>query len=140
SSAREFFTSWAANKIRETAPATSKTYTRAIASFIESLGNRASLDISALTPRDIVTFRDQLATRLSTSTANHAVKVVRMALKDAQADALVTANVAAGIRPAKSAQDAGRRRPFTLPEITRLFRAAHGEWRGLILFGLYTGQ
>ena len=63
-----------------------------------------------------------------------------MALKDAQADGLVTTNVATGVRPAKSSQDLGRRRPFTLPEIARILRAADGEWIGLILFGLYTGQ
>jgi integrase len=140
SSAQEFFKSWAANKIRETAAATGIRYCRAIDSFVQSLGKRASLDISAITPRDIVAFRDLLASRLSTSTANHAVKVVRMALKDAQADGLVTANVAAGVRPAKSREDSGRRRPFTLSEISRILRVAHGEWRGLILFGLYTGQ
>jgi integrase len=104
------------------------------------LGDRDSVDISAITPRDIVRFRDCLATRLSISTANHAVKVVRMALKDAQADSLVSANVAVGVRPAKSEEESGRRRPFTLPEIKRLLRAAHSEWRGIILFGLYTGQ
>jgi integrase len=140
SSAREFFNSWASNKKRETAEATSIRYTRAINSFVYSLGDRAGLDISAITSRDIVAFRDHLASRLSTSTANHAVKVVRMALKDAQGDGLVTANAAVGVRPAKSAQESGRRRPFTLPEIQRLLRAAHSEWSGLILFGLYTGQ
>ena len=140
SSTREFFKSWISNKILETAPATGIRYTRAVDSFIHSLGDRASVDISAITPRDIVRFRDHLAARLSTSTANHAVKVLRMALKDAQADSLVTANVAIGVRPAKSAEESGRRRPFTLPEIKRLLRAAHGEWEGIILFGLYTGQ
>ncbi len=140
SSAGEFFKSWLSNKIRETADATGTRYTRAINSFVNSLGDRAKLDISAITSRDIIAFRDNLAARLATSTANHAVKVVRMALKDAQGDGLVTANVAAGVRAAKSAQDAGRRRPFTLPEIKRILRAAHREWTGIILFGLYTGQ
>jgi integrase len=140
SKARDFFKSWVANKIRETAPTTGDKYARAIDSFIESLGNRAEIDISAITSRDIVKFRDQLATRLSASTANLALKIVRMALKDATADCLVTANVAIGVRPVKSAEENAQRRPFTLPEIKRLLRAAHGEWRGLILFGLYTGQ
>jgi integrase len=140
SSAQEFFKSWISNKIRETATATGIRYSRAVGSFLHSLGDRANVDISAITPRDIVRFRDHLTTRLSTSTANHAVKVVRMALKDAQADSLVTANVAVGVRPAKSAEESGRRRPFTLPEIKGLLRAGHGEWRGIILFGLYTGQ
>ena len=32
------------------------------------------------------------------------------------------------------------RRPFKLTEIQSLLKAATGEWRGLILFGPYTGQ
>jgi integrase len=141
SSAREFFKSWVSNKVRETAEATGVRYARAINSFIHSgLGERADLDISAITSRDVIKFRDHIASHLATSTANHAVKVVRMALKDAQAAELVTANVAIGVRPAKSAEDSGRRRPFTLPEIKRILRVARGEWKGIILFGLYTGQ
>jgi len=140
SKARDFFKSWVANKICETAPTTGDKYSRAIDSFIESLGSRAEVDISAITARDIVKFRDKLATHLSASTANLAVKIVRMALKDATADCLVSANVALGVRPVKSAEENAQRRPFTLPEIKRLLRAARSEWRGLILFGLYTGQ
>jgi integrase len=88
-----------------------------------------------------VKFRDSLAARLSASTANDAVKIVRMALKDAQAQSLVTANVAVGVRPTKSTEESVRRRPFKLAEIKRLLRIARGgEWVGLILFGLYTGQ
>jgi hypothetical protein len=141
SSAREFFKSWLSNKVRETAEATGVRYARAINSFTHSgLGERADLDISAITSRDVIKFRDHIASRLATSTANHAVKIVRMALKDAQAAELVTANVAIGVRPAKSAEDSGRRRPFTLPEIKRILRVARGEWKGIILFGLYTGS
>ena len=140
SKAREFFQSWAENKKRETAPSTGSRYGSAINSFIKSLGTRAEIDISAITVRDVVKFRDSLALRLSASTANDAVKIVRMALKDAQAQSLVTANVAVGVRPTKSTEESARRRPFKLPEIKRLLRVAHGEWVGLILFGLYTGQ
>ena len=32
------------------------------------------------------------------------------------------------------------RRPFTLPELKRLMELEDTEWRGMILFGLYTGQ
>ncbi len=140
SSAKEFFKSWAQNKARETAASTGARYRHTAESFVESLGDRANIDVSAIVPRDVVAFRDGIAARLSTSTANHAVKIVRMALKDAQAAGFVTANVATGVRPAKSSEERARRRPFTLPEIQRALRAAHGEWRGMILFGLYTGQ
>jgi integrase len=33
-----------------------------------------------------------------------------------------------------------RRRPFTIPEMQQLLTVASGEWRGMILVGLYTGQ
>jgi integrase len=140
SSTKEFFESWAANKARETAIATGARYRHTAKRFIDSLGKRADLDISALTPRDILAFRDSLAARLSTVTANHAVKVVRMALKDALSAGLVSSNAAAGVRPAKSAEEKVSRRPFTIPELQRILRDAHGEWPGIILFGLYTGQ
>ena len=140
SAAKEFFDSWVSNKDRETAVATSDRYRHLEKRFVESLGKRANTDISALTPRDVVAFRDELAKTLSVGTANQAIKVVRMALKDAQAAGLVSANVAVGVRPVKSAENRSMRRPFTVPELARILSAAHGEWRGLILFGLYTGQ
>ena len=140
STAKDFFDSWVSNKMQETAPATGARYEQVIRNFVASLGKRCCADISALVPRDIIGFRDELAKRVSTSTANDAVKVVRMALKDAQSAGLVSANVAIGVRPAKSAEQRALRRPFTLRELARILRIANGEWRGLILFGLYTGQ
>jgi integrase len=88
----------------------------------------------------VIKFRDELAKKVSASTANHAVKIIRMALKDAQAARLVSENVADGVRRAKTSGDRASRRPFTLPELRRILRIASGEWRNLILFGLYTGQ
>jgi len=140
STAKTFFTSWAENKVLETADSTGVNYQKAVRTFIESLGKRSEADLSMLTPRDVISFRDALAKRASASTANHAVKIIRMALKDAQAARLVTENVAVGVRRAKSSADRTSRRPFTLPELRRILRIAGGEWRNLILFGLYTGQ
>jgi integrase len=140
SRAKDFFDSWASNKMLETAPATGARYQQVVGNFIDSLGKRCAADISELVPRDILAFRDQLARRVSTATANHAVKVIRMALKDAQIAGLASTNVALGVRPAKFSEDHRSRRPFTLKELRRILRVANGEWRGLILFGLYTGQ
>jgi integrase len=142
STIKGYFESWADNKARETSESTGIRYKHTAKRFVKWLGDKSNQDITALSPRDILAFRNELASKLSTSTANHAIKVVRMALKDAQAASLVTANVAIGIRKAKSPEDEGGRgkRPFTIPEIRRLLRAANDEWRGLILFGLYTGQ
>jgi integrase len=138
STAKTFLNSWARNKRLETADSTGTHYKQAIRAFVESLGKRSEADISVLAPRDLISFRDGLAAKVSASTANQAVKIIRMALKDAQAEGLVSANVAIGVRPIKKSSES--RRPFTLPELRRILRIAAGEWRNLILFGLYTGQ
>src|SRR5476651_2398371 len=36
--------------------------------------------------------------------------------------------------------DRAERRPFTVKELTNILANASGEWKGIILFGLYTGQ
>jgi integrase len=141
STARAFFESWAANKKRETAESTGDRYSKVASQFIESLGKRAAIDVSLLSSRDILAFRDDLGKRVSTSTTNQAVKVVRMALKDAVGENLASANAAAAVRPAKSkGARPNARRAFTLGELRRILTCAAGEWRGMILFGLYTGQ
>lgn len=141
SSAREWFTSWAQNKSLETAGSTANRYKKVCEQFLESLGKRAELDVNSLSARDILKFRDEFASKLSAATANVAVKVIRMALKDAVGGGLSLTNVAAAIKPAKAASGKqSARRAFTIPELQRIFRVAEGEWRGLILFGLYTGQ
>ena len=139
STVKDFFDSWVANKKRETADSTGTRYVRTAQRFLNSLGDRANRDISTLSRRDILKFRDDLASRVGPSSVNHSVKVVRMALKDAQSEGLLMLNPAFGVRSVKEHETA-RRRPFTLKEIRRVLRAANGEWRGLILFGLYTGQ
>jgi len=37
-------------------------------------------------------------------------------------------------------RDRFERRPFTIDELKRILKVADDEWRGMILFGLYTGQ
>jgi integrase len=141
SSARDWFSSWANNKSLETSAATAARYKRVCAQFVASLEKRADLEVSAIGVRDVLKFRDGIAARLSSSTTNTAIKVVRMALKDAVGAGLCLTNIAATIKPTKSrrGENPGRR-AFTLGELQRIFREAQGEWRGLILFGLYTGQ
>ena len=47
STAKDFFNSWASNKMLETAPSTGARYQRVVGNFIESLGKRSAADISA---------------------------------------------------------------------------------------------
>jgi integrase len=140
STARDFFTKWIENKKRETAESTARSYRDCINKFIAELGKKAEGDINGITRADVVDFRDSLAARLSATSANNAVKIVRMALRDAVIDGLLDTNVAEGVKRVKHRGEANARRAFTLPELKKIFRAAASdEWKAMIAFGLYTG-
>jgi integrase len=141
STARDFFDKWAENKARETAPATASNYRDAVTKFVNALGDKADCDLNDITRADVVAFRDGLHKRLSATSANYGVKLVRMGLKDALAAELVDRNVAAGVKRVKHHGEANTRRPFTIPELKKILRKVKDdEWEGLILFGIYTGQ
>jgi integrase len=138
---RDFLEKWIANKARETAPSTASNYRDAIRKFLGALGRKADRDLNEISRADIITFRDDLHKRLSATSANQAVKVVRMALKDALVAELVDRNVAVGVKRVKHRGEANARRPFTLPELKKILGVVKGdEWEGLVLFGIYTGQ
>ena len=141
STARDFFNAWIANKERETAESTARHYRDHLQKFIASLEKKADCDLNDITPKDVTGFRDDLHQRLSATSANQAVKVVRMALKDAMIAELVDRNVAVGVKRVKHRGEINARRPFTLPELKNILGKAKGdEWEGMILFGLYSGQ
>lgn len=48
-------------------------------------------------------------------------------------------NVAKDVKPLRD-NSQGERRPFTLTELKKIMAVANGEWRSIIVFGLYTGQ
>jgi integrase-like protein len=92
SKARDFFTKWAENKRRETAESTARRYHDVVRNFIAALGKKADADINDISRADVIGFRDDLNNRLTASSANHAVKIIRMALKDALVAELVDRN------------------------------------------------
>jgi integrase len=138
--ARDFFNSWVANKTRECAESTARHYRDHLRKFIAHLGKKAESDLNDITRADVISFRDELHQRLSATSANQAVKVLRMALKDAMVAELVDRNVAVGVKRAKNRGEANARRAFTVPELKKILSVATGEWVGMILFGLYSGQ
>jgi integrase len=140
STVRDFFSRWIANKVRECAASTARHYRDHASKFIDNLGRKADSDLNDITRADVIAFRDDLHHRLSATSANQAVKVVRMALKDAMIAELLDRNVALGIKRVKDRGEANARRAFTVPELKKILKVATGEWVGMILFGLYTGQ
>jgi len=135
----DFLDSWLKRKELEAGEKTHARYAIVVAQFKEFLGAKAQRDITNLTAADITRFRDELAERVTTGTVNTALKILRCAFTQARRDGLVDVNEAERVTALKR-RDRFERRPFTLPELKRILAVASDEWRGMILFGIYTGQ
>ncbi len=144
-STRDFLNRWVDGLEKRRAdgglsPRTAMAYAQVVRDFMASLGERASRDVSQITKGDVTTYRDAVLKRTSIPTANKSLKYLRVALGAAYKAGLSQDNPAAKLDTLKRRHDAGtRRRPFTLPELKLVLSHASTEWKGLILFGLYTG-
>jgi len=66
---------------------------------------------------------------------------LRVALGRAVKDGFLQTNPAASLDILRvAAANRNTRRAFTLPELRRVLDASTGEWRGMLLFAIYTGQ
>lgn len=142
STTRKFFADWMANKKSETSPGTHKRYQNAVDKMLVFLGERSDRDIAYIHKRDLTALRDKTASDLSASTANTDLKILRVAFHQAVIDGLRLDNPGSAVRTLEDRKeaDAAERRPFTEKELKTLLAVTAGEWRGLILGGLYTGQ
>ena len=136
---RSFFSSWLKTKKPETASSTHVFYTAKANRFVNWLQSRADSEISDISTADILAYRSAESERVSPTTVNHEIKLLRMIFEQAKRDGVISENPAAEVRLVKRTEQS-ERRPFTLPEVKRLLAAADEEWRSLIIFGLYTGQ
>ena len=139
SSTDAFLKTWLNRKSLEADDATHQRYTGVITQFLEHIGHKANADIKKITPTDVAGFRDAAAQRLAVSSANLMLKILRSAFAAARREGLMDDNPAERVTILKQ-REKFERRPFTLPELKQLMKLADKEWRGMILFGLYTGQ
>jgi len=138
---RDFLTGWAEKRKADTSPRTAAAYGQVARDFIASLGPKADRDVSQVSKADVAQYRDAAQARTSPATANKLLKYLRVALGAAWKDGLTQDNPAAKLDTIRrGANDRGRRRAFTLTELKAILAHATGEWRGMVLFGLYTGQ
>lgn len=136
---REHVQNWLAEKKDETKLATMHFYKASTTKFLDFLGERADQEISLVTRGDLIGYRKDLASTLSSNSTNHHIKCARMMFKMARRDALIAENPAEFVERVKK-KGGYERRPFTLEEIRMVLAAADDEWRSMILFALYTGQ
>jgi integrase len=137
---KEFLRAWIVRKHAENADRTAERYESVVDAFLTHLGGRATLDLNYLTAKDILSFRDKLLIRVAPSTVNQHIKILRIALNQAKREGLIQANPATQVMRVKRVGDEMDRRAFTLPELKQILQVATDEWRGMIAFGLYTGQ
>jgi integrase len=139
---RDWCKRWLETKTLEGGARTHDRYETSLKRFVGFLGSKAGEDLTALTVDDVLRFRDFVSKRLSTGSTNMDLKVLRACLYAAQKLDLVEKNVATKVDILKQRGE-NKRRGFTLPEVAKVLARcdeAGGEWRGLVLTGLYTGQ
>jgi len=142
STIRDWCKRWLESKGAEAAPRTHERYEVSIRRFLQVLGTKADKDLTALRPDDLIRFRDNTARSLSIASANMDLKVIRACLYAAQRQDLLDANVATKVSILKQRGE-HMRRGFTLAEVKTILEQcdrAGGEWRGLVLTAVYTGQ
>lgn len=138
-SVKDYLASWLKRKELEAGETTHARYAVICEQFLAHLGPKGERDLLQLTAKEFVGFRDCQARKLSANSVNVGLKVLRAAMAQAVRDSLIDINEAARVSLLKR-EDKFQRRPFTLAELRQILAVADDEWRGLILFGLYTGQ
>lgn len=129
---------WLEMKERVRADKTMERYRQVIRDFMASLGSRANLALSHVTPKDVLAYRNSItATGKTARTANLSVKVVSAAFNTAVRQHIIESNPATALEslPVK-AEEKGT---FTRTQVSKLVEAADGDWRRAILLGYYTG-
>jgi integrase len=142
STVQDFLDAWLVRKEVEAGSKTHAKYSSVVHQFKQQLGPKVRRDLTAITASDITSFRNALVKRVTVGTTNVALKIIRSAFSQARRDGLIDVNEAERVSLLKRNAGAERfqRRAFTIKELKAILGVANDEWRGLILFGLYTGQ
>jgi integrase len=131
---------WAAERKSEgLKPSTLTFYGIVVSGFLAWLGERAGLELRRLTREMFIEYRAHLLVGRSPRTVRQHLKTLRSIFGRARREGLLMENPA-DIPAVKLPKSAGIRRPFTEQELRAVLAVAKGEWRGLLLFGLYSGQ
>jgi len=139
---RDWCKRWLECKALENEPRTHERYEISVRRFLEFLADKADRDLTALRADDVIRFRDDTVKRLSVSSTNMDLKVIRALLYAAQKQDLLEKNVAVNVGRLKQRGE-NKRRAFSLAEVKKVLEQCDkvgGEWRGLVLTAVYSGQ
>ncbi len=130
---------WAAEKKGSKAGGTSERYSGVVESFLKFLSpKKATQPLASLSVADVRAFRDKLVHEgRAATTANIAVKILRIPLNLARRQGLIQSNPAEAIDMISA--EVAEKQIFTPEDIAKLVAVADENWKGLILAGYYTG-
>lgn len=135
---REHFENWITAREKVDKEGTFKRYSGIVDYFLAFLGSKRNAPLSSLTSSDVERYRNHLAEKVSNSTVNTHLKVLRVCLEKAVKQQMFDKN------PARLVDNLDRskrhkRRAFTEAELRKLLEVASPDWKTAILIGLYTG-
>src|ERR1051325_1531116 len=113
---REWCKRWLEFKAVEAEPRTHERYEVSLRRFLAVLGSKADKDLNSLRTDDVIRFRDDTAKRLSVTSTNMDLKVLRSCLFAAVKQDLLTRNVASKVDTLRAAGES-KRRAFTFEEV-----------------------
>lgn len=141
--AESWLEEWLKNKTGGTSAATLVRYKQVVRDFLTHLKARAKVSLAAITPGDIVSFRDNLREGgRAVSTCNMVVKkILSVPFEQARRLGYIPTNPCHGVNLLKDRVEArqGAKEPFTPDELGRLIESAEGDWKGAIIAGATTG-
>ncbi len=138
-SVEEFLNSWVIGRVGAKAHATLLKYKQAVREFIAHLGKRAVLPLNAIGSSDCIAFRDRCTGLGRTpSSVTNLLKCLSAAFESAKKEGFIPHNPWNAV-PVLKDPEKRRRQVFTPEQIRSLLNAASNSWRGLILFGYFTG-
>jgi integrase len=135
---KQVLDSWLERKRLEVAESSVVEYERAAREFLAHLGAKAKRPADALTVSDVSAWRNMMAARVSGGTVNKYLKILQGAFVRATRDGVLQENPFIRVDSIKARKS--ERRAFTEPELAAILHACDTEWRGIVLFGFYTGQ
>lgn len=137
---RDWLSQWIKTKKGTVSSTTFRVYRSVTDEFCEFLADRANEEMIYVTSANIASWRDANASKQSSSTANKKLKILRVAFRQAWRDGVIDDDPAAKVPTLKIKPSSIVRRSFTISELRSVLKIADDEWKGMILFGLYTGQ
>ena len=134
---KDFFANWMAGKELGAARDTFLRYRSTVDLFMEHLGKRSTLPLSAIGARDVEGFRNSRLKLVGASTVTDDLKILRTAFNRARKQGAIQANPCEAVDFPKSVTQA--REAFDASEVAALVATAPAEWKTVILVAFYAG-